>query len=119
MSQVVDVGGGGAAKAMRTKQPASVHNMADGMLADEHRGYTFAKQRAKDRLKAIEDELDRRGLVSAKGELGIVSRQLADVGLVDIKRLRADLGEDICREYAIAGSNEFWRSRTLKPEERA
>ncbi len=105
-------------KPAKAKVPTSVVDMTDGQLADEHRGHTFAKQRAKDRLKAIEDELDRRGLVAAKGELGLVSRQLADVGLVDIKRLRADLGEDICREYAIAGSNEFWRSRTLRPEER-
>ncbi|WP_158811198.1 hypothetical protein [Beijerinckia sp. L45] len=94
-----------------------VTEMTAGQLADEHRGYTFAKNRAKDRLKEIEAELDRRGLFCAQGQQAFVTRQLADIGLVDLKRLRADLGDGIWIEYRIPGSEEFWRSGTLKKDQ--
>lgn len=99
-----------AAKAIRPQQPNSVHNMTDGQLADEHRGCGLGKWRYEQKLKEIEAELKRRGLSSAQGERAIVSLQIGDIGLVDLKRLRADLGENICREYAIPNSHLFWRS---------
>ncbi len=100
----------------KPKAPSSVFDMTDAQLADEHRGHTFAKLRTKDKLQAIEAELDRRGLEFAQGEHSFVSRQITDVGLVDLKRLRADLGDDIWREYGIPGSNRFWRSDLKKKE---
>lgn len=104
-------------KAAKPKVPASVVDMTDGQLADEHRGHTFARLRTKDKLTAIEAELDRRGLEFAQGEHSFVSRQITDVGLVDLKRLRADLGDDIWREYGIPGSTRFWRSDLKKKDQ--
>lgn len=84
--------------------------MTPAQLADEHRGCTMGKWRYDQKLQEVEAELKRRKLNSAEGERAIVSKQIGDIGLVDFKRLRADLGEDICREYAVPGSREFWRS---------
>ena len=113
----MDVGGGSLVKAPRAKATASVRDMTDAQLADEHRGHTFAKLRTKDKLEAIEAELDRRGLEFAQGEHSFVSRQLTEIGLVDLKRLRADLGDAIWREYGIPGSNRFWRSDLRKKDQ--
>ena len=99
-----------ATKFVRAKTPTVVADMTPGQLADDHRGCTLGKWRYEQRLKEIEAELTRRGLPAATGDRAIVSLQIGDIGLVNLKRLRADLGADICREYAIPGSDRFWRS---------
>ena len=99
-----------AAKAIQPRQPPSLHNLSDGALADEHRNLGLGIYRYQQRLKAIEAELERRGLASATGARAVVSKQIADIGLVDFKKLRADLGTQICREYVVPGSETFWRS---------
>lgn len=92
------------------KEAAPVGALTDGELADEHRGLDLGIHRYKQRQKAIEGEMKRRGRPAYEGERAIASLQMADLGLVDIKRLRADLGPDICRDYLIPGSDRFWRS---------
>lgn len=106
------------AKAARAPAPKP-DAMTDGELADAHRNWTMAKVRAGENLKAIEAELERRGLHSAQGRTAFVSKQLGDIGLIDWKKLRAALGEAICREYAVPGSDVFWRSRVQKLDERS
>lgn len=105
-----------ASKGIRAKAAIPISEMTDGQLADEHRNHSFALKRTKDKLKEIEDELDRRNLVSAQSDVSFVSKQIGDIGLADLKRLRADLGDNIWREYAIPGSREFWRSELRKKD---
>ena len=93
----------------RAAAPA-VGDLSDGQLADEHRGLTLGIWRYKQRLEQVEAELLARGRGSYEGERAVVSLQIADIGLIDTKRLRLDLGDLICREYALPGSDRFWRS---------
>lgn len=92
------------------KEPAPVSGLTLAQLADEHRGLTMGIWRYEQRKEQVEAELTARGVPSAEGERAIVSLQFGDIGLIDIKRLRADLGDLICREYAKPGSDRFWRS---------
>ena len=116
MSQIQDVGG--SASMARPKQATAVRDMSDAQLADEHRGQSFAKQRAADRLAAIEAELERRKLSTATGKLSVLTRHTNDIGLIDLKRLRTE-HPDLCRAYAQPGSTSFWRSGTLPAEKRS
>lgn len=86
-------------------------------LADEHRGLTLGISRYKHRLAQVEAELTARGVPSAEGERAVVTLQLGDIGLIDLKRLRADLGPNICRDYAVPGSHRFWRSEDRAKQE--
>lgn len=99
-----------AVKVIQPRQPASVHNLSDGQLADEHRNLSLGIWRYEQRKKLIEEEFARRGRPSYEGDRAVATLQIGDIGLVDIKRIRADLGENICREYAVPGSDRFWRS---------
>lgn len=95
----------------------SVRDMTDAQLADAHRGFTFAKKRAVQNLQDIEAELERRGVTSAKGAQSYVEKKLS-LGLIDLPRLRAARPE-IVTEFAQAGSQALWASRTLRPDEKA
>ena len=105
-----------AANAIQPVQPSSLHNFSIAELADEHRGQSFAKRRVDDRLKAIEAELDRRGVKEARGAMALTTKKPGSPRFVDIDRLRADHPE-ICAAYAKV--EPFWSSRTLSAEERA
>lgn len=105
-----------AAAAINPRKATPVHTMTDGDLADEHRGQTFAKERAAQRIEMIEAELDRRGVTEAKGKLGAVKRH-ASPGLLDLPKLRAEHAE-LTGRYVRPGTNRFWRSRTLGAEEK-
>lgn len=93
----------------------TVAEMTAAELADEHRGLGFAKRRAAGRIKDIETELDRRGLSSAKGAIGIVEKK--PTVLLDLDRLRAER-PDIVKAFAL-GEGGYWSSGTLPPGERA
>ena len=116
MSQISDVGGG--VSSAKPKPATAILDMTDAQLADEHRGHSFAKQRASEKLAAIETELERRQLTTATGKLSVVTRHENDIGLIDLKRLRED-HPDLCRAYAQPGSRSFWRSGTLPVEKRS
>ena len=105
-----------ASKAIQAKQPSSLHNMSDADLADEHRGQSFAKRRAADRIKDIEAEIERRGLTGAiRGRLALLVRK--PTTLIDLDRLRAER-PDIVEAFA-QGAGGYWSSRTLTADERA
>ncbi len=105
------------AQVPRSGPAAPLLTMSDGELADEHRGQSFAKKRAAERIEQIEAELQRRGITEAKGKLSAVRRHSND-GLIDLAGLRAEHPE-LVRRYAKPGSEHYFRSRTLTREERA
>lgn len=93
----------------------ALRDMTDAELADEHRGLGFAKRRAEDRIKAIEAEVERRGLSgSIKGNVGMLERK--PTTLIDLKRLRQER-PDIVEAFAM-GDGTYFSSRTLTAEER-
>ena len=105
------------AAATAAKPAPKIDAMTEAMLADAHRGHSFAKRRAEDQLAAIEAELDRRGLAEVRGAVSVTTKTQTSLGRVDLKRLRAER-PDLCRDYAQPGDHAFWTSRTLRPEER-